>query len=265
MARRLGQRGGLARARRLSAERRREIASLGGEARLRSILAAKRIADNFRYLTAVLALQGGPPEVARPRSPARGRSTAGCPGSTRIGPELEKDETHLESVGRIVAALEDIGCQPVLVGGMALVVLGSRRVTRDFDFVVAGPGAQLPRLLDAFYDRGLELASRVNAAEDVIATIDNRRVAASRLRMDAPSSAHFQHPRTGLRIDLLFDFPVPAAALAERATSARISSIVLRIASEADLLQLKILARAGRSSPGDTEDIAFLEARRAKP
>ena len=65
MARRLGQRGGIARARRLSAERRSEIASLGGEARRRSILAAKRIADNFRYLSAVLALQGGPPEVAR--------------------------------------------------------------------------------------------------------------------------------------------------------------------------------------------------------
>jgi hypothetical protein len=65
MARRLGQRGGRARARRLSAERRREIASLGGEARRRSLLAAKRVADNFRYLTAVLALQGGPPEVAR--------------------------------------------------------------------------------------------------------------------------------------------------------------------------------------------------------
>ena len=65
MARRLGQRGGIARARRLSAERRRQIASLGGEARRQSIRAARRIADNFRYLTAVLAMQGGPPEVVR--------------------------------------------------------------------------------------------------------------------------------------------------------------------------------------------------------
>jgi hypothetical protein len=72
MARRLGQRGGIARARRLSAERRREIASQGGEARRRSILAAQRIAANFRYLTAVLALQGGPPEVTRMKT-FRGR------------------------------------------------------------------------------------------------------------------------------------------------------------------------------------------------
>jgi len=178
---------------------------------------------------------------------------------------LEEAGTHLESVGRVVAALREVGYEPVLVGGMALVVLGSRRVTRDFDFVVARPGAQLPLLLDAFYDRGLELASRVNAAGEVTATIDNRRVAAARLRMDDPSSAYFQNPRTGLRIDLLFDFPLPAAALAERATTARIGSIQLRVAAEADLLQLKMLARAGRSSPGDAEDIAFLEARRAKP
>ena len=167
-------------------------------------------------------------------------------------------------MGRVVAALRAIGYEPVLVGGMALVVLGSRRVTRDFDFVVAAPGAQLPLLLDVFYDRGLELASRVNAAGDVTATIDNRRVAAARLRMDAPSSAYFQNPRTGLRIDLLFDFPLPR----RRWPSARRrADRLLRVADrpEADLLQLKLLARAGRSSPGDAEDIAFLEARRAKP
>jgi hypothetical protein len=65
MARRLGRRGGQARARRLTAERRRQIASLGGVARRQSLLAAQRIADNFRYLAAIVELQGGPPEVIR--------------------------------------------------------------------------------------------------------------------------------------------------------------------------------------------------------
>jgi hypothetical protein len=88
---------------------------------------------------------------------------------------------------------------------MALVILGSRRVTRDFDFVVAEPGDSLASLVDVFYDRGLELASRVDAEGDITATIDNRRVAVSRLR----------------------------------------------------------LAKEQRSSPGDAEDIAFLESRRA--
>ena len=177
---------------------------------------------------------------------------------------MKESTAHLASVASVVEALTDLGLEPVLVGGMALVVLGSRRVTRDFDFVVARPGATLGRLLDVFYDRGFELASRVDAAGDVTATIDNRRVAAARLRLDAPASAYFLNPGTGLRIDLLFDFPLPAATLAEHATRVKARSAVWRIASEADLLRLKKIARAHRSSPGDAEDIAFLEARRAK-
>jgi len=65
MARRLGRRGGWARAKRLSPERRRQIASLGGQARRRSLLVARRIADNLRYSAAVLELRGGVPKLVR--------------------------------------------------------------------------------------------------------------------------------------------------------------------------------------------------------
>ena len=65
MAKALGRRGGLARARRLSKARRAEIASLGGEARARSLEAARRIAENFRYAAAVRELGGGAPIVER--------------------------------------------------------------------------------------------------------------------------------------------------------------------------------------------------------
>jgi hypothetical protein len=171
--------------------------------------------------------------------------------------------SHLDEVGRIVEQLAGLGLEPILVGGMALVALGSRRVTRDFDFVIADPGERLERLIDVLYDRGLELAARVDADGDVTATIDNRRVAAVRLRLDAPATAYFLNPATGLRIDLLFDFPIPAAALAANATRTKVRSRVFRIASASDLLRLKKIARAGRAAPGDAEDIAFLEARRA--
>ncbi|HSD66459.1 MAG TPA: hypothetical protein VLF95_07150 [Vicinamibacteria bacterium] len=177
---------------------------------------------------------------------------------------MGQDPPPLETVGSVVEALAELGLEPVLIGGMALVVLGSRRVTRDFDLVIARPGEALGPLLDAFYDRGFELASRVDAEGDVTATIDNRRVAAARLRLDAPASAYFLNPETGLRVDLLFDFPLPAAALARRATTVKVRSRAWRVASEADLLRLKRIARASRSSPGDAEDIAFLEARRAR-
>ena len=83
----------------------------------------------------------------------------------------------LDAAGRIVAALTKLGLEPVLVGGMALVTIGSRRVTRDFDFVIPLLGDRLAALVDVFYDRGLELASRVNDSGDITATIGNRRVA----------------------------------------------------------------------------------------
>jgi hypothetical protein len=58
IARALGQRGGHARARRLSAGARRRIASLGGHARRSSHQAARRVADNFRYAAAAIELRG---------------------------------------------------------------------------------------------------------------------------------------------------------------------------------------------------------------
>jgi hypothetical protein len=173
-------------------------------------------------------------------------------------------EDDLDAVGRIIGALTKASFAPIMVGGMALVILGSRRVTTDFDFVIASPGERLQNLVDVFYDHGLELASRLDADGDVIATIDNRRVAAIRLRIDKPDSAFFVKRRTGLRIDLLFDFPLPAAKLAATATEMKVRSHVFRLASETDLLRLKQIAHADRAAPGDAQDIAFLEARRAR-
>ena len=169
---------------------------------------------------------------------------------------------HLQTVGEIVQGLRALGLTPVLVGGMALVVLGSRRVTRDFDFVIADPGDGLPRTIALFYDRGLQLVSRLNERGEVISTIGNRKVAVTRLRLDAPASAYFFNAATGLRVDLLFDFPIPAAKLADRATRTKVRTHVFDIASEQDLLRLKRIAKAARSAPGDAEDIAFLESRR---
>jgi hypothetical protein len=169
---------------------------------------------------------------------------------------------HLGLVSEITRQLTALGLQPVLVGGMALVLLGSRRVTRDFDFVIEMPGARLAAALDVFYDRGLELAARLNETGDVAATIGNRRIAATRLRLDQPEGAFFYNAETGLRIDVLFDFPIPARELATRSVPARTPAGVLQVASEPDLLRLKQIARSGRALSTDEQDIAFLEARK---
>jgi hypothetical protein len=52
----------------------------------------------------------------------------------------------------------------------------------------------------------------------------------------------------------LLDFPIPAATLAEHATRIKIHGHVFHIASDEDLLRLKKIAKAARSSPGDAED-----------
>lgn len=72
LARLLGARGGKARAQRLTADRRRSIAALGGTARRESLAIARRIADNFAYLESVNALSGGRSKVRRV-SQCRGR------------------------------------------------------------------------------------------------------------------------------------------------------------------------------------------------
>lgn len=171
---------------------------------------------------------------------------------------------YLEDVGAVSRELGALGLTPILVGGMALVILGSQRVTRDFDFVIAGPGDRLERLLDVLYERGLELVSCLNDQGEVASTIASRSIAAVRLKLDSPSSAYFFNRETGLRIDLLFDFPVPAAELARSATRTKVRSQVLHVASPEDLLRLKRIAKARRSAPGDAQDVAFLEARRKR-
>ena len=60
-ARALGRRGGLSRARRLTAADKSRIASMGGHARRESLKAARRIADNFQYLTVIRELRPAPP------------------------------------------------------------------------------------------------------------------------------------------------------------------------------------------------------------
>jgi hypothetical protein len=169
---------------------------------------------------------------------------------------------NLDQVGDVVHSLTKEDFRPVLVGGMALVILGSQRITRDFDFVITKPGDRLGELVDILYDRGFELASRVNDEGQIRTTIDNRRVATIRIRLDSPASVFFFNRRTGVRLDLLFDFPIPAETLADRASTIKVRSHVLTMASEDDLLKLKRIAQRGRRFAGDAQDIEFLEARR---
>lgn len=174
-------------------------------------------------------------------------------------PKQKSGTDYLAAVGALTAQLEQVGLTPILVGGMALVILGSRRVTRDFDFLVSLPVDEVPDVMTLFYAAGFALASQVDQHGDIVQTIDNPRVAAIRFRIDKPASCYFLNRATGLRIDLLIDFPLPAAAILANAQKVKVRSHTFLVAAPADLLALKKIAYRNRQSASDRQDIAFLE------
>lgn len=162
-------------------------------------------------------------------------------------------------VGELLTDLTRLGYQPTLVGGMALVVLGSPRVTKDFDFLVIREAREQEALLEVFYRRGFALASKTDDHGNILRTIESLEIAFSRLRIDRPLSAYFFHRGLGLRVDLLFDFPVPAREVHARATRKKIRSYVMRIASRRDLIRMKEIAAGDREVSSDVQDLEFLK------
>ena len=71
MARHLGRLGGRKRAVRLSAERKRRIAALGGKARAESFAIARRIEENLRYAATLAELQPRSAAVVSEEQPDR--------------------------------------------------------------------------------------------------------------------------------------------------------------------------------------------------
>ncbi|GMR16599.1 MAG: hypothetical protein BMS9Abin31_0952 [Gammaproteobacteria bacterium] len=171
----------------------------------------------------------------------------------------DESQTYLDVVGQIIEKLEAHDQTPVLVGGMALVILGSQRVTKDFDLLISEEARNLRVMVQIFYHFGLELVSKVNKQGEVIRTIDNQKIAYSRLQVDKPESAYFYNHKTGLRVDLLFDFPVTAIEVAKKAQKKKIRSHMFTIASKSDLIRLKEIAYQNRKLASDAQDLEFLK------
>ncbi len=165
---------------------------------------------------------------------------------------------QLEKVTLLVEELESKELMPILIGGMALVLLGSQRVTKDFDFLISRQDSTIEETVNIFYKHGFELISKFNEKREVLRTIDNPKVASLRLKIDAPDSAYFFNSEIRLKIDLLFDFPLPAKEVASRADKIKIRSHSILVASREDLIRLKEIAYANRKSASDAQDLEFL-------
>lgn len=170
---------------------------------------------------------------------------------------MARDSDPLKELFPLVNALEEKGLQPVLVGGMALVVLGSQRVTKDFDLLVSSANLSQD-LVEVIYRQGYQLVTKLSKAGEVERTIDHLKVAAARLKLDKPRSVFFYNWETGLRVDLLLDFPLPTGNIAARAAKIGKRPRILRVASPEDLLRLKEIAYADRKFATDAQDLEFL-------
>jgi hypothetical protein len=170
-----------------------------------------------------------------------------------------RDADLLGAVGELLDDLSRLGYEPTLIGGMALVVLGSPRVTRDFDFLVIEEAREQNDLIRTFYRHRFELASRTDAHGNILRTIDSEKVASTRLRSDRPKSAYFYRQGLGLRVDLLFDFPIRAHEVRARSTRKKIRSHVFQIASREDLIRMKEIAARDRRVASDAQDLEFLK------
>jgi len=177
---------------------------------------------------------------------------------TRTGAGRRKSD-FIAAVGELLNDLAPLRCEPTLVGGMALVTLGSPRVTKDFDFLVVEEAREQKVLVEVFYRHGFELVSRTDEHGNVLRTIDRQEVASARLRIDRPRSAYFYNRGLGLRVDLLFDFPIRAREVRKRSTRKTIQSYSLHIASKRDLIRMKEIAASARGLASDRQDLEFLK------
>jgi len=148
----------------------------------------------------------------------------------------------------ILAALAEHEVDFVIIGGLAAVAHGSRRVTRDIDVVVDPESGNLARLEAALgalgavqlVEGGREAAIEpADVALVALGTTLHTRCAAGRLDIvGAPAGA------------------APYRALRERSILARVGGVDVRVSGLDDLIAMK--RAAGR--PLDIQDIADLTA-----
>lgn len=169
----------------------------------------------------------------------------------------------LAAVGAAYKAMDRAGCAPVLVGGLAARIRGFPEVTEDFDFMVSAATPEeksaVARLL---HEHGFRVVVETHPATgDVMRFLEERAACGDHVEASNPNVVFFWGPVSAIRMDLLFDFPIPAKELAPRADLVRFASLQadIRVASVADLKRLYTTSYNYRRHPKDLRALEFLE------
>ncbi|MEK8022614.1 MAG: nucleotidyl transferase AbiEii/AbiGii toxin family protein [Candidatus Hydrogenedentota bacterium] len=160
-------------------------------------------------------------------------------------------------IRKIACHLDEASLDPVLIGGAALIHHGSDRVTKDFDIVIrasADPG----ELMDIIYGAGFRLITRFHDDRSPRRFIEESGIAALKCKEEKPDALFFYHPKRDVRLDVLLDFPAPAAELRRRAVISDDADNPISVASRPDLRWMKEKAYRDRGASRDAMDLLFL-------
>ena len=160
-------------------------------------------------------------------------------------------------IERILGALSGAGVRYLVVGGVAVVLHGHLRVTRDVDLVVELVPANVRTALKAL--SGLGFRPRAPVRMEDFADPEQRRGWVRDKNMRVFSLWNSKMPLT--EVDLFVEEPLDFQAAWARAVQARIGSFSVPVAGLEDLIALKRVA--GR--PQDVADIDALERLHAGP
>lgn len=166
----------------------------------------------------------------------------------------------IPTVSKLLHELDMLGYKATLIGGTALILLGSQRVTKDADFLMIRSAREQRELIQAFYKYEFQIISKLNEKQEVVRTINNANVAFARMQIDPPVSIFFYNHKINFRVDALFDFPYSAEEVHSRATVKKIEGTKIHVASVEDLIKMKQIAYADRKKSTDLQDLEFLKS-----
>lgn len=154
---------------------------------------------------------------------------------------------------RIFAALAEARVRYLVVGGVAVVLHGFVRLTRDLDLVVQLQEDNVHRALEAL--EGLGFHPRVPVPMEMFADADNRRQWQDEKNMVVFSAWHEESLFT---VDLFLEEPFDFDAVYERAAVFEIAGQPVTVLPRPELLDMK--RQAGRAQDlADIEELTRLD------
>lgn len=143
---------------------------------------------------------------------------------------------------------------PIVIGGMAVVIHGSDRVTVDTDFI----HYDTRTAVEIAYELGFQVITK--DAQDEIEAVPTAKAAAMGLMLEKRRFFRIRHTESLEVCDVWIDDRAEYDAMAARAKTVDLEGTGVLVASVDDLIAMKEVAAADRNCSRDRDDLEFLRA-----